>query len=114
MNRRNFIAGSMSASLLHGSAGTRAATVQPDIPVFGLLDGACAYRLLDAISRGLEEQGFVGGKHYRFEYSRWIGSEFEVDQIARHAAELVRRQVALIFAFSDKAALAANSPPLAS
>ena len=108
MNRRNFIAGSMSAGLLAGSA-IGPATAQPNLPVIGLLDGACGYRLLDAISRGLEEQGFVQGRHYRFEYSRWIGAEFGVDQIARHAAEFVRRQVALIFAFSSKAALAAKA-----
>jgi ABC-type uncharacterized transport system substrate-binding protein len=111
MNRRNFIKGSMSAGCLAASAieRVRAAAVSASIPVFGLLDGACGYRLLDAIHRGLQEQGFAQGKHYRFEYSRWIGSEFQVDQIARHAAELVRRQVALIFAFSDKAALAAKT-----
>ncbi len=108
MNRRNFIAGSMSAGLLAGSA-IGPATAQPDVPVIGLLDGACGYRLLDAISRGLEQQGFVQGRHYRFEYSRWIGAEFEVEQIARHAAEFVSRQVALIFAFSSKAALAAKA-----
>ena len=111
MNRRNFIKGSMSAGLLAGPAidWARAATVQPDIPVFGLLDGACGHRLGPAISRGLEEQGLIAGKHYRFEYSRWIGSEFGMDRMARHAAELVRRRVALIFAFSDKAALAAKA-----
>lgn len=74
-----------------------------------MLDGACGYRLLDEISRGLEQQGFIQGKHYRFEYSRWIGAEFGVDQIARHAAEFVRRQAALTFAFSSKAALAAKA-----
>ena len=109
MNRRNFIAGSLSASLLHGPAWTRAATLQPNVPVFGLLDSACGYRLGAEINRGLEEQGLVAGKHYRFEYSRWVGAEFGVDQIARHAAEFVRRQVALIFAFSSKAALAAKA-----
>jgi len=108
MNRRNSIAGSMSAGLLAGSA-IGPATAQSNLPVIGLLDGACGYRLLDEISRGLEQQGLVQGKHYRFEYSRWVGAEFGVDQIARHAAEFVRRQVALIFAFSSKAALAAKT-----
>ncbi len=83
--------------------------MQPNVPVFGLLDGACGHRLGLEINRGLEEQGLVAGKHFRFEYSRWIGAEFQVDQLAKHAAELVKRQVALIFAFSDKAALAAKS-----
>ena len=111
MNRRRFIAGSVSAGLLAGSAieQTRAATAQPNLPVIGLLDGACGFRLLDALSRGLEEEGLLQVKHYRFEYSRWIGAEFGVDQIARHAAEFVRRQVALIIAFSSKAALAAKA-----
>jgi putative ABC transport system substrate-binding protein len=111
MNRRNLIAGSMRAGLLAGSAvgGMRAATAQQNAPVIGLLNGACGYRLISQVSRGLEQEGFAQVSHYRFEYSRWIGSEFGVDQIARHAAEFVKRQVALILAFSDKAALAAKS-----
>jgi putative ABC transport system substrate-binding protein len=111
MNRRRFIAGSMSAGVLAGSPieWARAATAQPDAPVIGLLDGACGFRLLAEVSRGLEEEGLFQVRHYRFEYSRWIGAEFQVGQLAKHAAELVRRQVALIFAFSSKAALAAKT-----
>lgn len=107
MNRRDFIAGSMSAGLLATSA--VGAFAHESAPVIGLLDGACGHRLLDGINRGLEEAGLVAGKDFRFEYSRWIGAEFEVDQIARHAAEFVRRQVALIIAFSNTAALAAKA-----
>ena len=108
MNRRNFIGG--STALLVGSAAgwTRAATAQQSVAVLGLLDSAWDYRLGPELRRGLEERGFVEGKHFRFEQSRWAGS-VQADQIADHAAELIKRHVALIFAFSSKAALAAKT-----
>lgn len=110
MNRRNFVAGSMSAGLLTGSAvgWTRAATAPQNAPVMGLLDSAWDYRLLPDVHRGLEENGLVEGKHFKFEHSGWRG-EYQPDQLANYAAELVRRQVAMIFAFSTKAALAAKT-----
>jgi len=111
MNRRTFIAGSTSAGLLASAAGwLRSANAQPpNTPVIGLLDGAWGSRVVPEISRALRENGFVESKHFRYAHSRWNGSEFQIDQIAKHAAEFVGRQVALIIAFSDKAALAAKS-----
>lgn len=111
MKRRTFIAGATAAGLSAATAGwLRAETVQPQTtPVIGLLDGAWGNRVRAGVSRGLRESGFDHGKHFRFEFSRWNGSEFQQDQIAAHAAELVKRQVALILAFSNKAALAART-----
>ena len=111
MKRRTFIAGSTSAGVLACAAGwLRGATAQQqNLPVIGLLDGAWGNRVRAGVSRGLRDNGLVHGKHLRLEFSRWNGSEFQLDQIASHATELVRRQVALILAFSNKAALAAKA-----
>jgi len=53
----------------------------------------------------------VGGKDFKFERSGWSGksSEYQADQIARYAAELFKRQVALILTSSNTAALAAKT-----
>ena len=112
INRRTFITGSTSTGLLAGVGGwLHRATAQSQIlPVIGLLDGAWGNRVRAGVGRALiRENGLVGGKHYRGESSRWNGSEFQQDQIAKHATELVRRRVALILAFSNKAALAAKT-----
>ena len=80
------------------------------MPVIGLLDGFWGQLLAD-IRRGLGENGVIEGRDFKFEYSRWShrSSEYREDQIAKYAAELVKRQVALILAFSNKAALAAKT-----
>jgi putative ABC transport system substrate-binding protein len=110
MNRRTFIAGSAAGLLASAAGWLRAANAQPqNMPVIGLLDGAWGSRVVPEISRALRENGFLEGKHFRYAHSRWNGSELQVAQIAKHAAEFVERQVALIIAFSDKAALAAKS-----
>jgi hypothetical protein len=84
MNRRNFVAGSMSAGLLTGSAvgWMRAATAPQHAPIVGLLDSAWDYRLLPDVHRGLEENGLVEGKH---EHSGWRG-EYQADHLADYAA----------------------------
>ncbi len=107
MDRRDFVAGAMSAGLMPGlTAGSiRAATA----PVMGLLDSAWDYRLFPDVHRALQENALVQGRDFRFEQSGWRGSEYQVDQLARYAADLVRRQVALILAFSTRAALAAKT-----
>jgi putative ABC transport system substrate-binding protein len=110
MKRRSFIAGAASAGLLAGAGWPRTATAQaPDRPVIGWLDGAWGGRLRAGVGRALQDSGFDDGKRVRFEFSRWNGSEFRADQIAKYAAELVSRQVALIIAASNKAALAAST-----
>jgi putative ABC transport system substrate-binding protein len=110
MNRRKFIGGSASAAVLavcdRGWLG--AARAQPqDLPGIGFLDGVWG-RLNAEVSRGLRENGI---KAFKAEFSGWIGkrSQFQADEMASYAAELVKRRVAMILAFSTKAALAAKT-----
>jgi hypothetical protein len=110
MNRRKFIARSASAALLAGCAPgwPGAASAQPqNLPGIGFLDGVRGH-LNGQVSRGLRENGITG---FKIEYSGWIGkkSQFQADQIASCAAELVKRRVALILAFSTRAASAAKT-----
>jgi putative ABC transport system substrate-binding protein len=106
VNRRDFI-GSTSAGLLAG--GTygwlcAARAQQQNLPVIGFLDGVWGH-LNAEVGRGLRENGVKGIK---VEFSSWSG-EYQADQMARYAAELIERQVAVILAFSDKSALAAKT-----
>jgi putative tryptophan/tyrosine transport system substrate-binding protein len=109
VNRRNFIGGSASLGLLAGCGPgwLCAARAQQKLPLIGLLDGVWGH-LNAEVGRSLRENGFGKG---RFEFSGWTGkrSDFQADQMASYAAELVKRQVALILAFSTKAALAAKT-----
>jgi putative ABC transport system substrate-binding protein len=110
MNRRKFMGGSASAALLAGCAPGwpgAASAQQPNLPGIGFLDGVRGH-LNGQVSRGLRENGITG---FKIEYSGWIGkkSQFQADQIASCAAELVKRRVALILAFSTRAASAAKT-----
>jgi putative ABC transport system substrate-binding protein len=113
MNRRKFIGGSASLGLLAGSGPgwLRAASAQQqNLPVIGFLDVAWGH-LYGNVGGGLRENGFVKGRDFNLESSGWSGrwSEYQADEIASYAAELVKRRVALILAFSTKAALAAKT-----
>jgi putative ABC transport system substrate-binding protein len=113
MNRRKFMGGSASLGLLAGSdpGWLRAARAQQqNLPVIGFLDGVWGH-LNAEVGRGLRENGFGKGRGFKFEFSRWTGkrSEFQADQMANYAAELVKRRVAVILAYSTKAALAAKT-----
>ena len=102
MNRRDFIGGSTSAVLAGGSSGWPGAAraEQQNVPVIGLLNGMW-HHVNSEIGRGLRENGIQA----RFEYS----SGYQQDQMAKSAAELVKRQVAVILACSTGAALAAKT-----
>ena len=81
----------------------------PAMPVIGLLSGSspgAIPHLLAALNRGLEENGFVDGQNLTIDY-RW--AEGRIDRLPTMAAELVRRQVALIVAISPQSALAAKA-----
>jgi hypothetical protein len=93
MNRRDLLAGSISAGLLAGAVPGwlgAARAQQQNLPVIGLLDALWA-RLGAGVRRGLAENGFVEGKDFKFERSGWSGrsSEYQADQIAKYAAKLV-------------------------
>ena len=95
MDRRAFVA-SVAAGLLTAPLATRAQL--PALPLIGFLSsGSLAHRRdhVAAFQRGLNETGYVEGQNVAIEY-RWANDHY--DRLPGLAADLVRRQVAVIAA----------------
>ena len=109
MERREFIALIGGGILLLAAKLKRARAQQPSIPVIGFLSGfspAGGEVTLAAFRQGLSDTGFVEHRNIGIEY-RW--AEGRYDRLPAMAADLARREMAVILTDVTAAALAAKA-----
>ena len=106
MDRRSFLLTSLAGAL---GAPCAARAQQRAIPVIGFLSSTSAADqapFAAALRKGLEDVGYVEGRHIRTEY-RWATGQY--DRLPGLAADLVRIPVAILVASGVTAALAAKA-----
>jgi putative tryptophan/tyrosine transport system substrate-binding protein len=108
IGRRHFISALGGATVAWPLAGW---AQQPALPVIGFLNSASPVpyaRMVTAFRQGLNETGYVEGRNAAIEF-RW--AEGHYDRMPAMAAELIRRQVAVIWANTPgvQAAMAATT-----
>src|SRR5919201_3811357 len=107
--RREFIALIGGGCLLLGVKVKRAWGQQPTMPIVGFVEGRSAeatVRQAAAFRKALSETGYVEGQNVTVEY-HWLDGQY--DLLPAVMADLVRRRVAVIAAFSNAPALAAKA-----
>src|SRR5215831_16538802 len=105
MRRREFI--TLLGSAVVWPLAVRAQ--QPMMPVVGFLDSGALGDYPDRVAafrQGLKDVGYVEGENVAIDF-RWANGRY--DQLPALAAELVRRQAAVIFAATIQSALSAKT-----
>jgi ABC-type uncharacterized transport system substrate-binding protein len=108
-NRREFIALIGAGGLLLSVKVKRAWGKPPAMPIVGFVEGRSAeatVRQTAAFRKALNETGYVEGQNVKVEY-HWLDGQY--DRLPAVMADLVRRRVAVIAAFSNAPALAAKA-----